>query len=113
MFAEMGIRFVTFQTLQLSPQLDDRKLWILCQRDGWVLLTDNRNDEGIDSLQATLADSWQPGALPVLTLSSKNRLEQNPDFADRVATDIAELLFGIIDMEYRYQPRIFIPRPLT
>jgi hypothetical protein len=107
--AELNLRLVTFRGLQLPHDLDDRPLWNYCQQDGWVLLTENRNHDGPDSLQATLSDSWQTGYLPVLTLSNKGRFERKPEYAVRVATDVAELLFGIAHGQHREQPRIYVP----
>ncbi len=63
-----------------------------------------------DSLEATLADSWRHGQLPVLTLSNKARFEREREYSEKVATDVAELLFGIKQQEFRDQPRIYVPR---
>jgi hypothetical protein len=93
-----------------SRDIRDRSLWEHCQRDGWVLLTENRNDDGPDSLQATLNDSWRIGSLPVLILSNKGRFEYDRTYAERVASDIAEVLFAISqEGEFRDQPRIWVP----
>lgn len=100
---EFKIEFVTFR------DLDDRALWSRCQQDGWVLFTENRNEEDENSLQATLANSWQMGHLPVLTLANKARFENSAGYAARVAADVAELLFGIAQGQYRDQPRIYVP----
>jgi hypothetical protein len=108
--AELHLDFVTFPDLQLSRNLDDRSLWNRCQEDGWVLLTENRNDENENSLEATLGDSWRIGCLPVLTLANKGRFERSANYAKRVAIDVAELLLGIAHEEYRDQPRIYVPR---
>ena len=108
--AELSLDFATFPDLQLPRDLDDRSLWNRCQQDGWVLFTENRNDEDANSLQATLADSWRIGCLPVLTLANKGRFERSTAYAKRVAIDVAELLFGIAQEEYRDQPRIYVPR---
>jgi hypothetical protein len=108
--AELTIGFATFPDLDLPRDLDDRSLWIRCHQDGWVLFTENRNDEDADSLQATLADSWREGCLPVLTLANKGRFENSTEYARRVAIDVAELLFGIAHGEYRDRARIFVPR---
>ena len=70
----LGIEFATFSDLSLSPGMDDRPLWDFCQRDRWVLLTDNRNEEDSTSLEATLAGSWKPGCLPVLTIGTNRDL---------------------------------------
>lgn len=106
----INLDFVTFSDLQLPSGLDDRQLWNHCQQNGWVLFTDNRNLEDQTSLQATLMDSWRMGHLPVLTLASKRKFEEKSEYAKRVAIDIAEILFGIAQGEYRDQPRIFVPR---
>ncbi len=108
--AELKLELVTFRDLKLPPDLDDRSLWNRCQQDGWVLFTENRNNNGPDSLHATLTDSWQPGRLPVLTLASKGRFEHSRAYAERVTADVAELLFGVAHLEYRDQSRIYIPR---
>jgi hypothetical protein len=110
LLAEIDIAFATFRDVGLTPALIDRSLWHWCQGNGWVLFTENRNDDGPDSLQATLADSWQSGQLPVLTLANKDRFEHSAGYAVRVARDVADLLFGIHGQEYCDQPRIFVPR---
>jgi hypothetical protein len=100
---------VTFGELQLPRDLDDRSLWNRCQQDGWVLFTENRNNDGPNSLQATLTDSWQVGHLPVLKLSNKGKFEHDRSYAERLATDVAEHLFGIALGQYLDQPRIYFP----
>ena len=107
---DVQIQFASFTELDLSPGMDDRKLWEFCQRNGWVLFTTNRNHDGPDSLQATLADSWQVGNLPVLTLADKAKFERDRAYGELVASEIAEILFGIREGKYRDLPRIFIPR---
>jgi hypothetical protein len=108
--AELKLDLVTFADLELPRNLDDRSLWHRCQLDGWVLFTENRNDDGPDSLHATLTDSWRTGHLPVLTLSNKAKFEHSRGYAERVAIDVAELLFGIALGEYRDRARIYVPR---
>src|SRR5262245_58580162 len=50
------------------------------------------------------------GHLPLLTLSNRRRFEDNRGHADRVAEDVATVLFGIVlDGQFYDQPRIFIP----
>jgi hypothetical protein len=46
----------------------------------------------------------------VLTLANKNRFQHDRSYAEQVATDVAELLFGVAQGEYRDEARIFIPR---
>lgn len=108
--AELKLELVTFRDLKLPPRLDDRSLWQHCQSEGWALFTENRNHDGPDSLDATLMDSWQVGHFPVLTLANKGRFEHSREYAERVATDVDQLLFGITHGEYRDQKRLFVPR---
>jgi hypothetical protein len=108
--AELKLEFITFPQLQLPPDLDDRAVWHRCQADGWVLFTENRNDDDPNSLQATLTDSWRIGHLPVLTLANKSKFETSASYAQKIAIDVAELLFGIAFGEYHDQPRIYVPR---
>jgi hypothetical protein len=109
-FAELQLDLTTFGRVGLPENGDDRQVWTFCQEQGWVLLTENRNDDGNDSLQATIADSWRMGCLPVLTLADKTKFERSRDYAQRVVNGIAEVLFGIAT-EGRYcdQPRIYLP----
>jgi hypothetical protein len=107
---ELQLQLATFGKLSLPRDLDDRALWNFCQAQGWVLFTDYRNQDGIDSLQATLDDSWRVGHLPVLTLTSKRRFDLEPGYAEQVADDLAELLFGIVHGDYLDQQRIYVPR---
>jgi len=44
-FADVGLRF----------NASDREVWMVCQSEKIVLITANRNDEGPDSLEATIA----------------------------------------------------------
>ncbi len=53
---EMGLTVATFRDVELARDLDDRAIWTFCQREGWVLFTENRND-GVDSLHAVLTGS--------------------------------------------------------
>ena len=108
--AALKLQFATFPDLALDRQLDDRSLWHYCQREGWVLFTENRRADDPNSLEATLADSWQPGALPVLTLANKGRFEHSAAYARRVATDVAELVFDIAMGVTCTQARIYVPR---
>ena len=109
---DAGLRFVTFADVSIPTNTPDRPLWERCQADGWVLLTDNRNADGPDSLQATLADRWRPGDLPVLTAGDADRLRTNPKYAARVATDVADVLYGLHvgDGRFDQAPRLFLPR---
>ena len=107
--AESDIVLVTFPDHSLDRHMKDRDLWNYCQANDLVLLTENRNHEDNNSLNATIQDSWQPGHLPVLTLANKGKFENSELYAIRVAEDVAELLFSCFHDGVRDQPGIFVP----
>jgi len=110
LLAQLNLRVAKFPDVKLAADVDDRSLWNFCQGNGWVLFTDNRNHDGPDSLEATLSDSWRMGHLPVVTISNRGRFEHDRKYADRVATGVAEILFGIAQEQlYRDRARIFVP----
>lgn len=109
-FAELSLQFLSIDEAGLPSDIDDRSLWQFCQHEGWVLYTANRNARGADSLQRTLDDSWQPGCLPLITLASKIEFEHSADYRQRVAADVAELLFGVAMGDYCDESRIYVPR---
>jgi hypothetical protein len=105
------IEFATLSDLSLSRVLSDREIWEYCQKEGWILFTDNRNHQGTDSLEETLQTRWKTGSLPVVTLANKMRFQREADYVQRVADDLAELLCGIIlDAKYCDERRIYVPR---
>lgn len=107
--SELGLGVATFSDLRIAPDADDRFLWTHCQENGWVFFTDNRNEDGADSLQTTLDECWHVGCLPVVTLSSKARFEHDSTYRDWIAEDVAALLFGASQGEYGGYPRIYVP----
>ncbi len=109
LLAEEAIRFESFRDHGLASGLDDRSLWNYCQDEGFVLLTYDKNNDGPNSLQATMEDSWIVGRLPVITVSNQNQFARDGAYAVRVASSIAEILFGGREGEVLDWPRIFVP----
>ncbi len=61
------IRFVRFRDVGLAPDSSDRIIWRFAQENQMILLTDNRNMKGQDSLERTLREENTLTSLPVLT----------------------------------------------
>jgi len=105
-----GISFFTFADFQLQKRTDDRRIWNLCQHERLVLLTENRNNDGPDSLDQTIRDSLTPESLPVITLANKGAFESSSVIAAKAAADLAEVVFSLIDEPaYIGVPRVYIP----
>ncbi|MBX9678818.1 MAG: hypothetical protein K2X38_08630 [Gemmataceae bacterium] len=105
-----NIQCATFADLGLDPKTDDRTLWNWRQKHQWTLLTDNRNSNRLDSLGTTLADSWKSGHPPVITIANKRRFQRDGAYAQAVAAQIGDIMFGLVSGPFRDQPRIFVPR---
>jgi hypothetical protein len=68
------VKFVTMREAGLDSNSNDRQVWRFCQREGFILLTGNRNDEDDTSLARTLREENSADSLPVVTVANKNRL---------------------------------------
>ena len=102
----LDLSFVYFPETPLDESSDDTAIWRYAQTQHLLLLTDNRNRRGDDSLQATIERENHPQALPVLTVSSKERLS-DPEYRSRVAEGIADVIIYLDN--FRGAGRIFLP----
>ena len=109
-FVELGLDLATFNQVGLAEDANDRIVWNFCQREGWVLFTENRNHKDEDSLNAVLEDSFRSGNLPVVTLANKSRFVEDREYANRIAADVADVLYEIATMGYEAPPRVYVPR---
>src|SRR5581483_4777880 len=76
-WADLRLTVHTFQSLGWAADLSDREVWSRCQASGLVLVTDNRNRDDPDSLEATLRDSVRADGLPVVTISDKDAVRHD------------------------------------
>lgn len=102
----LPIRLVTFAQVGLAVKSSDRVVWRYVQAHRMVLLTDNRNMSGNDSLQRTLQEENTLSSLPVLTIGSRDRMHQR-DYRERCAERLVEIVIEIDT--YLGSSRLFIP----
>ena len=103
----LGLSVVSFPALGLSYNASDTLIWRTCQREGLVLITGNRNDDGADSLAATIRNENQPHSLPVITIADADRVLQDRQYAERVAVATLDYLMRID--EVRGAGRLYVP----
>jgi hypothetical protein len=97
----------TFDELGLLAISSDRAVWQKCQEAQLVLITANRNDDGPDSLEATIRDLNRMDSLPVITLADPDRIFSDRHYAERTADQLLEYL---MDLEkYRGTGRLYVP----
>src|SRR5262245_64256852 len=61
----LHLPLTTFRELGLTEEASDAVVWQVCQREQVVLVTANRNDDGPDSLEATIRTQNTPDCLPL------------------------------------------------
>ena len=90
--ALLGIRIVTFAEVGLPKGTPDEHIWEFCQQRQLYLLTDNRNQDRADSLEAIIRTRTQPTSLSVFTISDIQRFRSERDYAEAIVTKLLEYL---------------------
>lgn len=102
----LPIRIVTFMEVQLPYTLNDRMVWRFAQEHTMILLTDNRNKKGADSLEQTIREENTATSLPVLTIGKVDRLGEKT-YRGQVVTRLVDI---VSDLDtYLGVGRLFIP----
>src|SRR5438105_15014202 len=89
----LGLVFCHFEDVGLAAFASDLEVWQRCQAEQLLLITDNRNEKTLDSLETTIRRLNTPGSLPVFTIASLDRVHAG-DYAVRIVTRLYELLIG-------------------
>jgi len=102
----VSLRLVRFTEMGLPFDSSDRVVWRFAQAQGLLLLTDNRNMKGEDSLEQTLREENTLNSLPILTIGNTDRLDER-DYREQCISRLIEI---ILDLEsYLGTGRLFIP----
>jgi hypothetical protein len=100
------LRLMTFGEVGLPFDSDDRTVWRFVQAQRMLLLTDNRSMKGPDSLEQTIREERTSTTLPVITIGSLDRLDEQV-YRERCATRLVEIA---LDLDaYAGVTRLFIP----
>jgi hypothetical protein len=89
----LGVRIVTFDQVGLAKGISDEQVWDFCQQHLFYLLTDNRNDDKPDSLEAIIRTRTLPSSLPVFTISDINRFRSERQYTEALVAKLLEYLF--------------------
>jgi hypothetical protein len=91
----LGLELKHFEDVGLSADSSDLEIWKTCQAEELVLVTDNRNLDAPDSLEATIRDHNLPDSLPVFPISDLNASRTNRAYANKVLEDFYDYLLRI------------------
>jgi hypothetical protein len=106
-WAALGLTLRRFEDAGLTDTSTDLDIWRTCQAEQLVLITDNRNHESPDSLEATIQRLNQPDSLPVLTIGDLDKFRTNRDYVERVVESLLDYLLRI--EEVRGAGRLYLP----
>lgn len=100
------LKLATFEDVELPIDSSDRTVWRFAQAREMILLTNNRNMKGEDSLEQTLREENTITSLPVLTIGNTERLQEKT-YRKQCAIRLVEI--GLDLENYLGTRRIFIP----
>jgi hypothetical protein len=103
----LGLVLRRFEGFGLSASATDLEVRNVCQAEHLILITDNRNFDSEDSLEATIRRNSTPESLPVFTIADMNEFRTNSSYVDRVAEALYDYLVRID--EVRCTARLYLP----
>jgi hypothetical protein len=104
---DLGLVLFHFEDVGLPDTATDQEIWLKCQQEQLILITDNRNSDSPDSLEATIRRHNAPDSLPVFTIADLDRFRKSRAYADRVGVRLYEYLLQIDSL--RGTGRLFLP----
>jgi hypothetical protein len=104
---DLQLRCVSFVDVGLDPSDLDAVVWQRCQDKQLYLITNNRNDDGPDSLENTIRTRGTAQSLPVFTIGDADRTLSDRDYAAEVIWTLFEHLYDIDNL--LGTGRLFLP----
>jgi hypothetical protein len=105
-WTQLHLAVESFASLEIPTNVSDAELWHVCQARELVLFTANRNDDGPDSLQATISRYNGETNLPVITIANPDQFNADRQYAAEVAERALEYLLEIEN--YRGTGRLYV-----
>ncbi len=102
----LQMKMAMFADIGLPDDSNDRDVWRFAQKNGMILLTDNRSDNEKFSLEQTIREENRIDSLPVLTIGRLDRIKYT-SYREKCAERIAEIVFELEN--YLGTGRVFIP----
>lgn len=104
---DLSLSVKHFADVGLTATSTDLEIWRTCQAEKLILITDNRNHDSVDSLEATIRQFNTPDSLPVFTISDLTKFGASRSYVERVIERMYDYLLRIDDM--RGTGRLYLP----
>lgn len=102
----VDLRLATFAEVGLPFNSPDREVWLFAQENGMILLTNNRNMDGEDSLEQTLREENTATSFPIVTIANVGRLSEKR-YRERCAFQLLEIALEL--KNHLGRGRVYIP----
>jgi hypothetical protein len=103
----LGLVLRHFEDIGLTETSTDQEVWQRCQAEELVLITDNRDYDSPESLEATIRQHNTARSLPVFTIADLEKFRTQPTYRDQVLISLYDYLLRIDTV--RGTGRLFIP----
>jgi hypothetical protein len=107
LWTELAVHVESFASLDVPTNTPDAALWRLCQTQGIILITGNRNQDSPESLEAVMQTDNTAASLPVLTIGEPQRILTSRAYAYRVVERLVEYLIDVENL--RGTGRLYLP----
>ena len=92
---ELSLTLFHFEDVGLTPSSTDLEIWQKCQAEQLIFITNNRNENSIDSLESTIRKYNSPDSLPVFTIADLDKFRKSRRYAERAIESLFEYLLRI------------------
>jgi hypothetical protein len=103
----LDLRWMTLVDVGLRLDSPDTEVWQVCQEQGLVLVTNNRNYDSLDSLESAIRGHGNETSLPVITLADADRILVDNDYLDAVIESLLQYLLELDAL--RGTGRLYVP----
>jgi hypothetical protein len=103
----LGLVLMRFEDIGLSASSTDSEVWNVCQAEQLILVTDNRNLDSENSLEATIRRNSTSESLPVFTIADVDEFRTSAAYVERVVEAVFDNVLRID--EIRGTGRLYLP----
>jgi predicted nuclease of predicted toxin-antitoxin system len=103
----LGLTLLHFADVGLTATSPDLQIWRTCQAEQLILITDNRNHDSADSLEAAIRQHNTPESLPVFTIGDLDKFSSDRVYFERVLETLYDYLMRIDTV--RGVGRLYLP----
>ncbi|MBI1830372.1 MAG: hypothetical protein HYR84_02840, partial [Planctomycetes bacterium] len=89
---DLGLTLMRFENVGLSLTATDVEIWQRCQAEELILITDNRNDDSPESLNAAIRQHNKADSLPVFTIADLDKFGASREYEERVVAALFDYL---------------------